>query len=72
MARIVTQGEFSSLNGHMVNGTEIQMRNGDVCILKRVAEGWQLHRNDTPFMVPTKSAHVIECVVFSYPEDIGP
>lgn len=67
-----TQQAFHSMRGHMVDGCEIQMDNGDLLVLKAVHGGWVLTRNGTPQDAPTNSAHVIECQVFSYPEDIGP
>ncbi len=67
-----TQQAFHSMRGHVTDGCEIQMDNGDLLTLKAVHGGWQLFNNGVPQMVPTDSAHVVECVVFSYPEDIGP
>lgn len=68
-----TQQAFHAMRGHVADGCEIQMDNGDLCTLKAVFQGWQLFTPDgKPHMVPTNSAHVVECVVFSYPGDIGP
>lgn len=68
-----TQQAFHSMRGHVADGCEIQMDNGDLVTLKAVHRGWQLFVGDRPHSVPTDSAHVVECLVFSYPnEEIGP
>lgn len=65
-----TQQGFHPMLGHVADGTEILMDNGDVVILKAVMKGWQLFHNDRPLDVPTDSAHVVACLVFSYPGSI--
>jgi hypothetical protein len=56
----------------VADGVQVEMGNGDLCTLRAVMGGWQLFTPDgKPHMVPTDSAHVVECVVFSYPSDIG-
>ena len=65
-----TQDAFHSMRGHVADGTVITMRNGDVCTLRAVAKGWQLFdAHDRPHSVPTDSAHVVECLVYTYPAD---
>lgn len=72
MSTTTTQNEFHSMRGHVADGTTIKMNNGDVLTLRSVINGWQLFNGDKPHLVSTNSAHVIECAVFSYPEDVGP
>lgn len=68
-----TQSEFHSMRGHVSQGCEVRMENGDLMIVKSTMNGWQLFDKDgRPFSTPTHSAHVLECIVFSYPRDIGP
>ena len=65
-----TQDAFHSMRGHVADGTVIIMRNGDVCTLRAVTKGWQLFdAHDRPHSVPTDSAHVVECLVYTYPAD---
>lgn len=65
-----TQDDFHSMRGHVADGTVITMRNGDVCTLRAVVKGWQLFdAHDRPHSVPTDSAHVVECLVYTYPAD---
>lgn len=65
-----TQQAFHSMRGHVADGCEIQMDNGDLCTLKAVVGGWQLFdQKGRPHSVPTSSAHVVECIVVSYPDE---
>ncbi len=64
---ITTQDEFHSMRGHLTDGCQIHMRNGDNVVLRAVMDGWQLYVNDKPHSVSTNSAHVIECLVYVYP-----
>lgn len=65
-----TQNEFHSMRGHVSDGCTIMMNNGDTVILKAVMQGWQLFVQDgKPHSLPTNSAHVIECLVYSYPSE---
>lgn len=65
-----TQDAFSSMRGHVADGCEIVMRNGDVLTLKSVIQGWQLFdQNNRPFNAPTNSAHVVECIVVAHPSE---
>lgn len=58
------------MRGHMEDGCQITMNNGDVVTLKAVMKGWQLVGPDSrPHGVPTNSAHVVACLVFNYPEE---
>lgn len=44
------------------------MRNGDT--LTAVLEGWQLvDQGGRPFGIPTRSAHVVECLIYNYPNE---
>ncbi|QBJ04478.1 hypothetical protein HOV23_gp095 [Pseudomonas phage Lana] len=73
MTTKVKQDEFHSMRGHIADGVEIQMNNGDTLTLKAVMQGWQLFHGDRQWAPPTNSAYVIECLVFSYPNpEIGP
>jgi hypothetical protein len=74
MSTRVKQDEFHSMRGHVADGVEILMNNGDVVTLKAVIKGWQLFKDGTKqHAPPTSSAYVIECLVFSYPNpEIGP
>ena len=67
-----TQQAFHAMRGHVADGTEISMTNGDLVTLRAVMDGWQLYGpTGKPHSVPTRSAHVIECLVYVYPsEDI--
>lgn len=67
-----TQKEFHSMRGHVSDGMQVIMDNGDIVTLKAVMQGWQLFTQDgKPHSIPTNSAHVIECLVYVYPsEDI--
>lgn len=62
-----TQQAFHAMRGHVTDGCEIQMDNGDLVVLKAVMGGWQLFVDGRPYSTPTDSAHVVECLVFSYP-----
>lgn len=67
-----TQDAFHSMRGHVADGTEIVMRNGDTLTLRSRQTEWQLYdQTGRPFGLPTRSAHVVECLVYSHPsEDI--
>ena len=68
-----TQDEFHAMRGHVADGCQIKMNNGDLATLRAVIGGWQLFVEGRPHSIPTVSAHVVECLVFSYPsEEIGP
>lgn len=64
-----TQRGFHAMRGHVADGCEIQMDNGDLVTLKAVRDGWQLFVNGRPHSVPTDSAHVVECLVYVYPSE---
>lgn len=65
-----TQDEFHTMRGHVADGMEIAMRNGDVLTLRAVMRGWQLYdQHDRPFGLATNSAHVISCLVYSHPSE---
>jgi len=66
-----TQDAFHSLRGHVADGVQIAMNNGDTLTVKAVMGGWQLvDQNGRLVDVPTDSAHVLECLVYAYPNDI--
>jgi len=67
-----TQDSFHAMQGHVADGVKIHMNNGDVATLRAVLKGWQLFVNGKPHLLATNSAHVVSCIVFSYPGDIGP
>lgn len=59
-----------ALRGHVCDGMEVAMNNGDVMTVKAVMSGWQLFdQKGRPYAVPTNSAVVLECVVVSYPNE---
>ena len=65
-----TQAEFHPMRGHVAEGTQIQMRNGDVLTIKAVVKGWQLvDQEGRPFGHPTHSAHVIDCLIYNHPNE---
>lgn len=65
-----TQDDFHSMRGHLEDGTQVEMRNGDTLTIKAVTAGWQLVDQDgRPFGVPTASAHVIDCLIYNYPNE---
>ena len=64
-----TQQAFHAMRGHVADGCEIQMDNGDLVTLKAVMGGWQMFVNGRPHSVPTDSAHVVECLVYVYPSE---
>jgi hypothetical protein len=67
-----TQDGFHTMRGHVADGCEIAMANGDTLTLKAVINGWQLvDQTGRNFGLATNSAHVIACLVFAHPsEDI--
>lgn len=72
MPQQVKQDAFTSMQGHVADGTEVLMRNGDTVTVKAVMGGWQLYHGDRPHAPPTNSAYIIECLVYSYPSpEIG-
>ncbi len=65
-----TQDEFHSMRGHVIDGNVIDMRNGDTLTLTSTIKGWQLiDQHGRPFGVPTRSAHVVACLVYSHPSE---
>lgn len=63
-----TQDNFHPMRGHVVDGCEITMRNGDICTIKASIHGWELLNPKGLIVgVPTKSAHVLACLVERYP-----
>ena len=65
-----TQDAFHAMRGDVADGTVIKMNNGDTCTLRATMKGWQLFTPDgKPHAVPTDSAHVVECIVFTYPSE---
>ena len=66
---ITTQNAFHAMRGHITDGCQILMNNGDLVVLKAARDGWQLYVNDKPHSVPTDSAHVVECLVYVYPSE---
>lgn len=65
-----TQDAFHSMCGHIADGCEIEMRNGDVLTLRSKVTEWQLYdQTGRPFGFPTKSAHVVECLVYAHPSE---
>lgn len=65
-----SQDAFHSMRGHVADGVEIQMNNGELVTLRAVMAGWQLFdQTGRPHSAPTRSAHVVECLVFSYPSE---
>lgn len=66
-----TQDAFSALRGHVADGCEVLMNNGDTVRIQASMQGWNLyvvtgtglkfHANAGP------SAHVVECLVYVYP-----
>lgn len=64
-----TQDDFHSMRGHVADGVTVHMNNGDVVSIKAVMQGWQLYVGKTPHGVPAKSAHVVECLIYNYPNE---
>lgn len=65
-----TQDAFHAMRGHVTEGCEVVMRNGDVLTLTSTMSGWQLvDQGGRRVGAPTPSAHVIECLVYSYPNE---
>ena len=65
-----TQQAFHAMRGHVCDGQQIIMDNGDRCTLRAVMDGWQLFdQHGRPHSIPTDSAHVVECLVYSYPSE---
>lgn len=65
-----TQDSFHPMRGHVADGTQIQMRNGDTLTIKATTAGWQLVDQDgRSFGAPTASAHVIDCLVYNHPNE---
>jgi len=64
---MIHQENFSTLSGHMQDGEEIHMANGDILTLKAVMRGWQLYRMDgRPYGESTASAAEIARLVVGY------
>ena len=64
---MIHQENFSTLSGHMQDGEEIHMTNGDILTLKAVLRGWQLFRIDgRPYCEPTANSAEISRVVLGY------
>lgn len=66
-----TQDAFHPMRGHVADGCEITMRNGDVLTLRATMQGWQLvDAQGRPYWSrPTRSAHVVDCLVYVYPSE---
>lgn len=65
-----TQDAFHPMRGHVADGTQIQMHNGDTLTIKSVTAGWQLvDQEGRLFGVPTGSAHVLYCLIYTYPSE---
>ena len=65
-----TQDAFHSMKGHVAEGTEITMNNGDVLTIKAVLKGWQLiDQLGREVAAPTNSAHVVSCIIYDYPKE---
>lgn len=65
-----TQNQFHPMRGHVCDGCEVMMNNGDVVTVRAVMAGWQLMDADgRPHGIATNSAHVLACVVTSYPSE---
>lgn len=64
---LIHQREFHSMRGHVADGNEIRMNNGDTLVLKAVMKGWQLFKDNEPWAPPTNSAYIIECLIENYP-----
>lgn len=64
-----TQDAFHVMRGHVSDGCQVVMNNGDIVTIKSVMSGWQLFVNNKPHSVPTDSAHVVACLVYIYPSE---
>jgi len=63
-----TQDQFHPMLGHVADGVEVLMNNGDIVTIKSCMKGWQLYVGDgRPFGVPTNSAYVVACLIYNYP-----
>lgn len=70
MPLVTHQHNFSAARGHVVDGTVIIMRNGEILTLENTPFGWQLSDEEgRPFGYPTTSVHVIECLVYVHPSE---
>ena len=66
-----TQNAFHAFRGHVADGCEVLMNNGDTVLIQNEMRGWHL------FVVTDKglkfhanagnSAHVVECLIYVYP-----
>jgi len=64
---MIHQENFSTLSGHMQDGEEIHMANGDILMLKAVMRGGQLYRMDgLPYGEATANASEIVRLVVMY------
>ena len=65
-----TQDAFHPFRGHVADGATVKMNNGDVLTIKSVINGWQLlDQHGRRHSIPTKSAHVVACLVYNYPSE---
>ena len=66
-----TQDYFHSMRGHVAQDCEIQMNNGDLVMLDADHHGWVMYQvvdGKRKFHANAGfSAHVVECLVYSYP-----
>lgn len=64
-----TQDAFHSMRGHVADGVTVKMRNGDIVTIRAMMKGWQLMVGDIPHGATTNSAHVVDCLIYNYPNE---
>lgn len=63
-----TQNEFHPMRGHVDDGVNVRMNNGDICTVRASMRGWELIRTDgSRHGEPTTNANIFTCIVLAYP-----
>lgn len=58
----ITQDNFSAMRGHVADGTQVLMRNGDILSIRSVfPKGWAIYNGDYPEVCYMESAFEVEC-----------
>ena len=64
-----TQQNFSAMHGHIADGTQIVMDNGDVLTMYATMHGWDIYRDGQEINRCGSSAHAVESFIFHYVGD---
>ena len=64
-----TQQAFHTMRGHVADGCQVLMENGDTLTIKADPRGWQIWNGDRRHASPTAAAFEIECLIVAYPQN---